>query len=410
MRRLTLIIVVVLLAGAGLWWFALRPPAATATAESRRGGGAGGPIPVLVAAAARQDVPIYLDGLGTVQASATVTVRPQVDGTLVEVRFKEGQDVRKGDVLARIDPRTYQASVDSAVAKKNQDQANLANARADLARYAKLAVSAYTSAQQADTQRAMVAQLGAQVAQDQAQIDTAQVQLGYTDIKAPIDGRAGIRTVDQGNLVHATDATGIVTLTTLHPIAVVFTLPQQALRAVSDAIAAGTPQVQALPQAADPLGGDAAGDLTPLDTGELAVLDNQVDTTTGTLKLKALFPNTKLRLWPGAFVTTRLLVRTDHAATVVPAVAVQRGPQGAYLYVVGGDKTAKRRAVKIGHEDPAGSIVLSGLEPGEQVVVDGAARLTDGAKITVAQPPGAAPATTPVARHKRHAAPADAEG
>ena len=366
---------------------------------------------MLVAAATKQDVPIYLDGLGTVQASATVTVRPQVDGTLVEVRFKEGQDVQKGDVLARIDPRTYQAAVDSAVAKKNQDQATLANARVDLTRYAKLAASAYTSAQQADTQRATVAQLQAQVAQDQAQIDTARVQLGYTDIVAPIDGRAGIRTVDQGNLVHATDSTGIVTLTTLHPIAVVFTVPQQALRQVSDAIAAGTPEVLALPQTADPLGGDNVGDVRPLDTGALAVLDNQVDTTTGTLKLKALFPNAKLRLWPGAFVTARLLVRTDHDATVVPAVAVQRGPQGAYLYVVGDDKTAKRRAVRIGHEDPAGSIVLAGLQSGEQVVVDGAARLTDGAKVSIAQPPGApqAPAgNIPVARHKHHAAQAAA--
>lgn len=407
MRRLTLLIALVLLAGAGVWWFALRPPAATATTASRRDNG-GGPIPVLVAAATQQDVPIYLDGLGTVQASATVTVRPQVDGTLVEVRFKEGQDVHKGDVLARIDPRTYQAAVDQAVAKKEQDQANLANARVDLTRYAKLAASAYTSAQQADTQRAAVAQLQAQLAQDQAQIDTAKVQLGYTDIVAPIDGRTGIRTVDQGNLVHASDTTGIVTLTTLHPIAVVFTLPQQALRSVSAAMEAGTPQVLALPQAADPLGGDSGPELKPLDTGALAVLDNQVDTSTGTLKLKALFPNARLRLWPGAFVTTRLLVRVEHDATVVPAVAVQRGPQGAYLYVVGDDKTAQRRAVQVGHEDPAGSIVLAGLQPGEQVVVDGAARLTDGAKVSIAQPPGSPPAATaPVARRRRHAAPAE---
>ena len=405
MRRLTLLIVVLAVIGAGVWWVRRAPAPAAANARAT-----GGPVPVLLAAATKQDVPIYLDGLGTVQASATVTVRPQVDGTLVEVRFKEGQDVHKGDVLARIDPRTYQASVDSAVAKKNQDQANLANARIDMARYAKLAATAYTSAQQSDTQRAMVAQLTAQVSQDQAQIDTARVQLGYTDIVAPIDGRTGIRTVDQGNLVHATDTTGIVTLTTLHPIAVVFTLPQQSLRAVNDAIAASTPEVTALPQAADPLGGGAA-DLEPLDTGALAVLDNQVDTTTGTLKLKALFPNPKLRLWPGAFVTARLLVRTEPGATVVPAVAVQRGPQGAYLYVVGDDNTAQRRTVRIGHEDTAGSIVLAGLRPGERVVVDGAARLTDGAKVSIAQPPGAAPAPgkTPVAGHRRRAAPA-AEG
>jgi len=401
MRRLTLYTIMLVLAGGALWWFGWH---ARATVTAKAGAGASKPIPVLVADATRQDVPIYLDGLGTVQGSSTVTVRPQVDGTLVEVRFKEGQDVRKGDILARIDPRTYQAAVDQAVAKKGQDQANLANARVDLTRYAKLAATAYTSAQQADTQRAMVAQLQAQTAQDQAQIDTAKVQLGYTDIVAPIDGRAGIRTVDQGNLVHAADATGIVTLTTLHPIAVVFTLPQQELRAISDAMVAGTPEVQALPQAADQSDAGTAHDGEPLDTGTLAVLDNQVDSATGTLKLKALFPNPKLRLWPGAFVITRLLVRTEPNATLVPAVAVQRGPQGAYVYVVAGDMTAHRRLVQIGHEGPAGSIVQAGLQPGEQVVVDGAARLTDGAKISIATPPGPQPRSTPVAGQRRRAA------
>jgi len=195
-----------------------------------------------------------------------------------------------------------------------------------------------------------------------------------------------------------------VTLTTLHPIAVVFTLPQQELRAISDAMAAGTPEVQALPQAADQSDAGTAHDGEPLDTGTLAVLDNQVDSATGTLKLKALFPNPKLRLWPGAFVITRLLVRTEPNATLVPAVAVQRGPQGAYVYVVAGDMTAHRRLVQIGHEGPAGSIVQAGLQPGEQVVVDGAARLTDGAKISIVTPPGPQPRSTPVAGQRRRAA------
>ena len=257
-----------------------------------------------------------------------------------------------------------------------------------MGRYAKLAVTAYTSAQQADTQRATVAQLEAQVAQDQAAIDNARAQLSYTTITAPIDGRTGIRLVDQGNLVHATDTTGLVMITTLKPIAVVFTLPQQQLAAVVAALSAGTPAVEALPQ--------GAADATPLDRGTLAVLDNQVDPATGTIKLKAMFPNDRLLLWPGAFVTVRLLVDTRHDATVVPPVAVQRGPLGTYAYVVGADLTATRRVVAIGHEDQRESIVESGLQPGERVVVDGAGRLTDGARVSIAPPPaGTAPNATP---------------
>lgn len=386
MRRILLLVFVLLAAGAAYWWFVIRTPA---TAETAAGARARQDIPVLVSEARRRDVPVYLDGLGTVQASATVTVKPQVDGMLTEVLFTEGQDVRKGDVLARIDPRGYQASLDQAIAKKSQDQASLANARIDLARYVKLAATAYTSAQQADTQRSMVAQLEAQVAQDQAAIDTARVNLGYTTITAPIDGRTGLRQVDQGNVVHAADTTGIVVLTTLKPIAVVFTLPQQQLPAVARAMAAGPPPVLALPQ-------DLAQrpDRQPLDHGTLAVVDNQVDATTGTIRLKALFPNEQLKLWPGGFVTVRLLVRTDQGATVVPPVAVQRGPQGAYLYVVGSDLKAERRDVTQGVEDVGVAVISDGLQPGERVVVDGAARLTDGAKVAIAQPPGTTPGAT----------------
>ena len=379
MRRLLIVVLILGLAGGGWWWFAVRRPA-----EQTAAAGAHGPaaIPVLVAAAEQRDVPIWLDGLGTVQASATVTVKAQVDGALVEVRFREGEDVRAGDVLARIDPRTYQAAVDQAVAKKAQDQANLANARVDLARYTKLAATAYTSAQQADTQKAAVAQLEAQVAQDQAQIDNARTLLSYTTITSPIDGRTGIRLVDQGNLVHAADTTGIVVLTTLKPIFVVFTLPQQDLDAVAAAQARGTPLVQALPQ-----GGDSSAETpVPIDTGTLAVLDNQVDPTTGTIKLRATFPNASLRLWPGAFVTARLRVDTRHDAVVVPPVAVQRGPQGPYVYVVAADQTVSRRPVTVGYETTRTTIVTAGLQPGERVVIDGAARLTDKAKVTIVQP------------------------
>jgi multidrug efflux system membrane fusion protein len=374
--RAGLVLVVVLAAG---WWLVAGRARAPAADNHDKD-----PIPVLVASVAQRDVPIYLDGLGTVQASATVTVKAQVDGVLTQVLFREGQDVRTGDVLARIDPRTYKAAVDQAVAKKAQDLANLANARVDMGRYSKLAATAYTSAQQADTQRATVAQLEAQVAQDQAQIDTARAQLSYTTIVSPIDGRTGIRQVDQGNIVHAADTGGIVVITTLRPIAVVFTLPQQQLPDVAAAQARGEAEVLALPQ-----GG--AADAAPIDRGALAVLDNQVDATTGTIKLKAMFPNARLALWPGAFVTVRLKVETRRNAVVVPPVAVQRGPAGTYVYVVGDDQTATRRMVAVDHEDLAAAIVSSGLRPGERVVVDGAARLTDHAAVKIVAPQGAPP-------------------
>lgn len=388
-RALMVMLVLAVAAGGGLWWLR-RAPAAPADDRTKD------PFAVAVASVGQHDVPIYLDGLGTVQASATVTIKPQVDGVLTEVRFREGQDVHTGDVLARIDPRTYQAAVDQAVAKKAQDQANLANARVDLTRYTKLAATAYTSAQQADTQKAMVAQLEAQIAQDQAQIDTARAQLSYTTITSPIDGRTGIRLVDQGNLVHAADTTGIVVITTLRPIAVVFTLPQQQLAAVVAAQAQGAVPVQALPQG-------SAGNETPIDRGTLAVLDNQVDPTTGTIKLKAVFPNDRLRLWPGAFVTVRLLAETRHDAVVVPPAAVQRGPAGQYVYVVNDDLTVSRRAVSVDHEDLQYAVVTAGVTPGERVVVDGAARLTDHAHVRVATPalPEAPSVSSPATASRR---------
>jgi multidrug efflux system membrane fusion protein len=373
LRRMLIFAVLLALAGGLLWLIVVRTHAtrsATATAATD--------VPVLVATAESRDVPIYLDGLGTAQASQTVTVKPQVDGVLTQVLFREGQDVRTGDVLARIDPRTYQAALDQAVAKKAQDNANLANARVDLGRYQKLAANAYTSAQQADTQKSTVAQLEAQVAQDQAQIDTARTQLGYCTITAPIDGRTGIRQVDAGNLVHATDSTGLVVIATLKPIAVLFTLPQQDLAQVAAAMQAGAPEVLALPQTQE-----GAAATQPLDRGTLAVLDNAVDQTTGTIKLKALFPNPALQLWPGAFLTIRLHVATRHDATVIPTVAVQRGPAGAYVFVVNPDLTVSRRPVAIGHEDQLQAIVQSGVQPGDRVVTDGASRLTDGSKVII---------------------------
>jgi multidrug efflux system membrane fusion protein len=343
-------------------------------------------IPVLTAVAQTKDMPIYQDGLGTVQAFNTVTMRAMVDGPLLAVNFTEGQAVHKGDVLAQIDPRTFQAALDNAVARKAQDEAQLANARLDLARYQKLVANAYTSAQQADTAKAQVAQFAALVQQDQAQIDTARTQLSYSTITAPIDGLTGIRQVDPGNIVRAADATGIVVITQLQPISVLFTLPQQALPAVASAMAAGPAPVLALAQ-------DAAGGAPRvLDTGTLTVLDNQVDATTGTIKLKATFPNAQHRLWPGGFVSVRLRTEVAKDAIVVPPSAIQRGPRGPYVFVIGAENAAKRQQVTVGYEDESASIVTSGLKAGETVVVDGASRLADGTKVAVAKPDADAPA------------------
>ncbi len=379
MKRLLVIVVLIAAALGGIWWWTHRaPPTNPTTSRS----GTNEIIPVVAVPVVARDVPIYLDGIGTVQASANVTIKSQVDGQLIAVNFTEGQDVEAGTVLAQIDPRGYQASLDLATAKKAQDEANLANARIDLARYTKLAANAYTSAQQADTQRATVAQLMAQVAQDQASIETAQVNLGYTKIVSPVAGRIGMRLVDRGNIVHASDATGLCVVATLRPISVIFTLPQQNLIAANRALAAGHAEVLALPQDSDrPL-----GSATVLDRGELLVIDNQVDSTTGTIKLKASFPNANLALWPGGFVNVKLLVDTVRGGLVVPPAAVQRGPNGTYVYVLQPDGSVKRRLVRVAHQDLETAIISEGLAAGERVVTDGASRLSDGAKVKTAEP------------------------
>lgn len=410
MRRAILILIVLLAAG-GVGYAVHRRLAQPAQHAARNG--ANQPVPVVVAKAETKNVPVWLDALGTVQAFNTVTVRAMVDGPLISVNFKEGQDVKQGDILARIDPRIYQATLEQNIAKKAQDEANLANAKLDLARYEKLAKTAYTSAQQADTQRATVAELQAQIKQDQAQIDTARTQLSYCTITAPIGGRTGIRQIDQGNIIHTTDSNGLVVITQLHPISVIFTLPQQDLGTVQQAMQAGPVSVVALPAGAAPAGaastsglqagpglapGSAGAAVDPpgglsasepvLDHGIVAVLDNQVDSSTGTIKLKATFPNKGLKLWPGGFVNVRLLAHTLPDVTTVPPVAVQRGTNGTFVYVVH-DGTAHRQNVAIGYQDADVAVVAQGLKPDAQVVVDGVSRLTDGAKVTL--PPPSAP-------------------
>ncbi|MGE4165278.1 MAG: efflux RND transporter periplasmic adaptor subunit [Xanthobacteraceae bacterium] len=340
------------------------------------------PVPVLADAAKRADVPIYLEAVGTARALNTVTVRPQVDGKLIAVNFKEGQDVKKGDVLARIDPTTYQAQLDQAVAKKAQDQAQLANARRDLERYERLAATNSINQQQADTQKALVAQLEAQVQSDQAAIDNARAILGYTTISAPIDGRTGIRAVDEGNIVRASDASGIVVITQIRPISVVFNVPQQNLDDVNAAFAKG-----ALPADTMRSDNDAV-----IDRGSLAVVDNQVDQSTGTVRLKADFPNKDLQLWPGQFVNVRLLIDTLKQVVVVPTGAVQRGPRGTFVYVVKDDSTVAMRPVTVARQDELQAVIGQGLEPGERVVTTGFVNLTDGSKVAVSQPGGGPPA------------------
>jgi multidrug efflux system membrane fusion protein len=385
---LVLCLLVVAAIGATIWLW----PFGSSSSSARKRPEAQA-IPVLVATAATRDMPIFLDGLGTIQAFNTVTIKPMIDGPLQTVNFTEGQDVRKDDVLAQVDPRNYQAALDQAVAKKGQDEALLANARLDLIRYQKLVANNYTSAQQADTARSLVAQYEAQVRQDQAQIDTARTNLSYTTITAPLDGRTGIRQVDAGNIVHASDTTGLVVITQLQPISVVFTLPQQALPQVAAAMKQGSPKVLAFNQGAN---GSSSG---LLDTGTLAVLDNQVDPTTGTIKLKATFPNVDHKLWPGGFVGVRLQVDTAHDAVVVPPSSVQRGPRGPYVFVVGEGDAVKRQDVTTGFEDERASIITAGLKGGERVVTDGASRLSDGTKVTISQPTAAsgAPANQPAA-------------
>jgi len=367
-RSVSLLLVVAILGGLGfIAWRAIQ----TKQAERRMPPDLA--VPVLAATPKVADVPVYLDGVGSVKALATVTVRAQVDGKLIAVNFTEGQDVKAGDVVAEIDPAIYQAQYDQAVAKKAQDEAQLANARIDLARYQQLAASNAGSKQQADTQKATVAQLEAQVRSDQAAIDNAAATLSYTKVVAPISGRAGLRQVDKGNIVHASDATGIVVLTQLKPIAVQFSLPQQQIVRVNAAAAEA-------PLPVDVFGNDG---VTVVDTGMLKGIDNQVDQTTGTVKLKAEFPNAKLQLWPGQFVNVRLKVDTLKQAIVVPVSAVQRGPAGTFSYIIGEDNTVHARPVKVTQQNESEAVVAEGLTPADRVVTTGFANLADGAKVTI---------------------------
>ncbi len=366
-----LVLIGLALGGLALWKW--RPvagePEGSHAASSKRG-----PVPVVAGTVQVRNFPFYLNGLGIVQPFNAVTIRARVDGELQQVYFQEGQNVQKGDLIAQIDPRPYQAQFDQAKAKKAQDEAQLASAQLMLQRNAQLIKSRVIDQQTYDTQKYTTDQLQALVQADQAAIDNAQTQLDYAHIVAPISGRVGIRLVDPGNIVRSSDTGGIVTINQLQPVSVVFTLPQQDLGKVRDALQQNKAlQVLALDR----------DNLSTLSDGTLAVLDNQIDSTTATVKLKATFENADFRLWPGQFVNVRLLLETKPDALTVPAPAVQRGPNGMYVYVLSADNKAEMRSISIGSTEDNWTLVESGLQGGDRVVVDGQYRLQPGATVEV---------------------------
>jgi len=328
-------------------------------------------IAVDTAAVGHSDVPIYLEGLGTVQAFYTVTVTARVDGEIQKIGFTEGQTVHKGDLLAQIDPRPNQAAYEQAVATKAKDAAMLANAKLDLDRYILLQPQDLASKQTVDTARANVDQLTAQVQVDQAALDNARTQLDYTRITSPIDGRTGIRLIDPGNIVRAAGTTGIVVVTQVQPISVVFTLPEEDLSTVGDALAAGPVQVTTVSRDGN----------TVLDQGTLSLIDNEIDQGTGTAKLKATFNNTRNTLWPGQYVNARVLVRTERNALTVPSAAVQLGPNGPFTYVVKGDSTVEVRPLELGKESGGLTVITKGIALNERVVTSNQYRLQAGVRV-----------------------------
>ncbi len=343
------------------------------------------PVPVLAAEARLADVPIYFSGVGTAKARNVVVVKPQVDGRILSIDFKEGQDVKRGDVLAKIDSATYQAQLDQALAKKALDQVQLENARRDLERYTRLGGN-IVAEKTIDTQRALVGQLEAQIKQDDASIASARTMLGYTTIVAPIDGRTGIRMVDEGNLVRASDV-GIVMITEVKPISVLFTLPQQQLVAVNKALDRGTVTVDAFD----------TDNKVALDRGALQVVDNQVDATTGTVRMKADFPNANMQLWPGQFVNVRVLIETLSQVVVIPTPAVQRGPNGTFAYVVGAEDVVASRTVTVKQQTDTEAVIAAGIKPSERIVTTGFARLKEGSRVVVTPGEKASPDTAATA-------------
>ncbi len=328
-------------------------------------------VPVSVATVERRDLPVYVTGLGSVNAFNTVAVKSRVDGQLVRVAFREGQEVKKGDLLVVIDPRPYQVALDQAQATLLKDQSQLKNAQLDLQRYNGLVAAGVVSHQQVDTQEALVGQLEGSVHADQAAIENAKLNLTYCHITAPVDGRIGLRLVDTGNMVHANDANPLLVITQLQPIAVIFTLPEDSLPVVAQHMRAGTLRVEAY----------SRDDRTKLASGNLLTIDNQIDQSTGTGKLKAIFDNREHDLWPNQFVNVRLLLEVRKDSTVVPAAAVQRGPQGTFAYIVKANNTVEVRPVTLALTQGNVTAIAQGIAPGEVVVTDGQDKLQNGSKV-----------------------------
>jgi len=371
-RTIGWIVLIAVIGGAGYYgWH--RHQEGVQKAENAQKAAARRPaIPVSISPVEKIDFPVYLTGLGTVQAFNTVVVRTRVDGQIDKIAFKEGQMVKQGDLLAEIDPRPFQASLDQAKAKKVQDEANLANANLDLQRYTKL--GEFATRQQTDTQRSTVAQLTALLAADDAAISNAQTQLDYTQVKAPITGVVGLRQVDIGNIVNASTQTGIVTVTQIEPITVIFTAPEEQLPYISEGQKTAALKVIAI----------TTDGKKPLAEGKLDVINNQVDTTSGTIRLKAVFDNKDHALWPGQSVSTRLLVRTLKDATVAPDDAVQHGTNGLYAYAVGEDNKAELRKVTVSYSIDGRSVIDEGLKPGERVISGGQFKVQPGSLVSSA--------------------------
>jgi multidrug efflux system membrane fusion protein len=372
------VILLVLVAGGGLAYFGpVRGLWSSAAPTAPRP--AAPAIPVMASKVERLDIPIELTGLGTVQALNSVLVKSRVDGQIVKINFSEGRDVHAGDVLIEIDPAPFAAALEQAQANKLKDQALLENARLDLDRATRLAKTGATSTQQLDTTKSLVAQLDASVKADQATIDSAQVQLNYTHIRAPIDGRAGTRLVDAGNIVRAADTAGVVTINQVHPIFVVFSLPASSLPQIRARLKSGDVDVTAQ---------DSNG--LDLATGKLSVIDNAINATTGTINYKAIFDNTEEVLWPGQFVNVRVRLDTLRNVIAVPVTAVQHGPDGPYAFIVGADRKVQKRMVKTGVANKTLAVIEDGLQPGDLVVTDGQYRIEAGTIVEVlANAPGA---------------------
>ena len=363
--------VVIAVCGAGAWYLHQGPEPVRAARSS-----ASSPIPVTTATVTKRDLPIYLTGLGSVQASFTVGIRPQVDGKLEAVLFTEGQRVKKGDVLARIDPRLYLAALDQAKAKRMQDEAQLSSAQKDLSRSRILVDKSFQTQQVVDQQQAKVDQLIASINADDAAIETVQTQLDYTSITAPSDGRMGVRMIDPGNIVHAADSSVIATLTLTRPVALVFTLSARWLNDVREAQARGAVEVTAFSQ----------DNVSPLSTGTLLLIDNIVDQASGTMRLKAMFANEDEKLWPGDFVNARVLIDIRRDVLVIPPTAIQRAPDGIFTWVVKPGDTVEARPITVGQTTGDETIITSGLSEGEHIVVDGQYKLRTDSRVTVNQP------------------------